>query len=268
MVCARSLRRGGSLGRHSSSSVFARPFPRSRGPQLQPRPRSPANCSLHPREEAVARKEDPGKLAEEMEGGGRWLCLPRRRERWHPGLPATRSPSLQLPLPTQQPPVQAEVAACRLTPRSAFQTKQQQETSMKFKRETAVTPAQRVHACLPPPTSTPPSSREGKSKGQPAARQPLVKPPRCPNPRAQQSGGRAGGAALVPSLPCEAAECLGSVVCPMGMRRNEGAVRRGEVMRKGARGRRKSAALRLRGLGSSRGLLRTSRAGWGAGCRT
>lgn len=151
MVCARSLWRGGSLGRHSSSSVFAQPFPRSRDPQLQPRPRSPANCSLHPREEAVARKEDPGKLAEGMEGGGRWLCLPRRRERWHPGLPATRSPSLQLPLPTQQPPVQAEVAACRLTPRSAFQTKQQQETSMKFKRETAVTPAQRVHACLPPP---------------------------------------------------------------------------------------------------------------------
>ncbi|EOB05946.1 hypothetical protein Anapl_00535 [Anas platyrhynchos] len=68
----------------------------------------------------------------------------------------------------------------------------------------------------------------GKSKGQPAARQPLVKPPRCPNPRAQQSWGRAGGAALVPSLLCEAAECLGSVVCPMGMRRNEGAVRRGE----------------------------------------
>lgn len=119
-----------------------------------------------------------------------------------------------------------------------------------------------------PPPRHPPSSREGKSKGQSAARQPLVKPPRCPNPRAQQSGGRAGGAALVPSLPCEATECLGSVVCPMGMRRNEGAVRRGEVMRKGARGRRKSAALRLRGLGSSRGLLRTSRAGWGAGCRT
>lgn len=59
---------------------------------------------------------------------------------------------------------------------------------MKFKRETAVTPARRVHTCLPPPPSTPLSSREGK-QGAICCKQPLVKPPWCPDPRAQQSGG-------------------------------------------------------------------------------
>lgn len=111
---------------------------------------------LHPREEAVAGKEDPGNLAEEMEGGGRGLSLPRIRERWHPALPATHRPSPQLPLPISDPAVQAEGAAYRhvqthpspLTVVS--QTKHQQETSMKFKREIAVTTAQHIHTCLPP----------------------------------------------------------------------------------------------------------------------
>lgn len=88
--------------------------------------------------------------------GGRGLPLPRKKERWHPGLPATHRPSLQLPLPISDLPVQAEVAAYRhvqahTSPLAVVsQTKQQQETSMKFKREIAVTTAQHIHTCLPP----------------------------------------------------------------------------------------------------------------------
>lgn len=119
-------------------------------------PCSPEGSQLHPREEAVVGKEDPGNLAEEMEGGGRGLSLLRIRERWDPVLPATHRPSLQLPLPISDPPVQAEVAAYRhvqahTSPLAVVsQTKQQQETSVKFKREIAVTTAQHIHTCLPP----------------------------------------------------------------------------------------------------------------------
>lgn len=73
-----------------------------------------------------------------------------------PGLPATHRHSLQLPLPVSALPVQAEVAAYRHTrahtsPLAVVsQTKQQQETSMKFKREIAVTTARHIHTCLPP----------------------------------------------------------------------------------------------------------------------
>lgn len=119
-------------------------------------PRRSEGSQLHPREEVVVGKEDPGNLAEDMEGGGRGLSLPRIGERWHPGLPATHRPSLQLPLPISDPPMQAEVAAYRhvqahTSPLAVVShTKQQQETSMKFKREIVVTTAQHIHTCLPP----------------------------------------------------------------------------------------------------------------------
>lgn len=63
-------------------------------------------------------------------------------------------------------------------------------------------------------------------------------------------------------LPCQASECFGSVVADEDVQEWVGwVVRRGE-------GRRKSAVLCLRCLGSSCGLLKMSQAGWGAGCRT
>lgn len=89
----------------------------------------------------------------EMERGGAFLTQSKgQMAPWAFSNPQT----LQLPLAVSDPPVQAEVAAhshaqAHASPLAVVsQTKQQQETSVKFKREIAVTTAQHIHTCLPP----------------------------------------------------------------------------------------------------------------------
>lgn len=137
---------------------------------------------------------------------------------------------------------------------------------MKFKREIAVTTAQHIHTCLPPlhtpfsweakqrpflqgsPCSSPSPFPAGTQRSSAAPARPLA---RCPQGEDVQEE-----LLQVPSL------CFGSVVADEDVQEWMGwVVRRGE-------GRRKSAVLCLRCLGSSCGLLKMSQAGWGAGCQT
>lgn len=139
---------------------------------------------------------------------------------------------------------------------------------MKFKREIAVTTAQHRHTCLPPLHT--PFSWEAKQRAF-SAGQPLLKPIPIPSRDVAQ---RSSAAPARPLARCPQGEdvqeellqvpslCFGSVVADEDVQEWMGwVVRRGE-------GRRKSAVLCLRCLGSSCGLLKMSQAGWGAGCQT
>lgn len=148
------------------------------------------------------------------------LSLPRKRERQYTGLPQPTDTPYNSLFPVQTSSAgragRYRHAQAHTSPRAAVsQSKQQQETPMKFKREIAVTTAQHIHTCLPPLHT--PFSWEAKQRVL-SAGQPLLKPIPIPSRDAaqQSSAARLGRWRDVPRLrTCRS--CSRSHPCALGL---------------------------------------------------
>lgn len=114
-------------------------------------------------------KEDPGNLAERWKEGAFLAQKKGEMAPWASSNPQA-FPTTSF---THVRPSRASRGGCLQAHTSplavASQTKQQQETSIKFKREIAVTSVQHIHTCLPPLHTPPPGkgSREPLLQGSP-----------------------------------------------------------------------------------------------------
>lgn len=195
--------------------------------QSQLRPPQPSEFPASPKGRGRMGKGRPRNLAEEMEQG--WAFLTQSKGQMAPWAFSNPQTFPTTPFTLFRPPVQAEVAAHSHTQAHASplavvsQTKQQQETSMKFKREIAVTTAQ--HTCLPPFHTPFLPGREARQPQLKPRSQSCSRPSRCPwtcgaeksSPGAAAGEtspcwGRAGGAAPGPVSRARPASCFGSVV--------------------------------------------------------